>query len=53
MTLPGVANRREFTSDYPLQEAIVSCLHASLEKHVFAMCGLLAPCEACLYSCDS
>jgi hypothetical protein len=40
MPIPGVAVRSEFTLDYSLQLAIIICLHATMEKHVFAACGL-------------
>lgn len=38
--LPVVPEKSEFTLDYSLQVTIVVCLYVSMEKYVFATCGL-------------
>jgi hypothetical protein len=46
VSLPGVADRGDFTSDYSLQPVITTYLYASIERHVSlwtlsTTCGLL------------
>lgn len=38
--LPGVAERREFISDYSSPPDIVICLYVTMETHVCAACGM-------------
>ena len=42
--LSGPAGRSEFALDYSLQWAIVICLYAFIENHVFAVCDLSTMC---------
>lgn len=52
LPLPGVEDRREFTSDHSSQVAIV-CLSVSMEEHVFATCGIPQPVTCpCDYTLD-